>query len=821
MERDTGGTTGAPDPADASANGGPAATSTAAGTGTTRSYLTTATGEQVELPPEAIRALRSPNAANPVDIAHADGTRLTLVPSRVRKLPPGSVVPTASSPAAGTDAATPADGSMMFRRTTADRYAANKASSPSPEEAAAGATPDQEAEDAIAAAAMEALAPGALSTGKGKAVVVPVSGRPVEFNAPAPAEPLPSLEPLDSAAAGGTSEAESPPPSAEGPASTLPGHPDPSDHGANGASAVPAGSPAADRTPQATGRAIIQPAPTADPLDDVIAAIASPASPPPAAPIAPAPSAELESGAAGVPGETSVPSAAPEAAAPPAPAAPPLAPPPTAPRAEPAATAQVAPLAPPPVHEPPAASAPPPPAERGRDEGGMGEEDPGAQTSMGRVDAANTEFRSEEIDEILTSMPGGLLRWGITAVFATLVVLLGIAWYVRYPDVVMGRVSLTTPTPPVRVVSRAAGEVARVFAPDRATVAAGAPLLLLKNPARWDDVQALSASLDRLEPALQRSGEAPELGLDRALTLGELQAPYASFLQAYSDYRTHLADPFYAQKVAALRAQMATHEQLRERLNAQQQLLTEQLALADRSRTRSRQLATQNLSSSAEVDQAEQAYLQQRYATENGRTALANNEIQLAAQRAGLLDLEQRRADDGQRLLVGVRNAHRSLRAAISQWEQSYLLRSPVGGTVSMFRDLHENQFVAAQEPLVAVLPAAGVVMGRVTLSGVGAGKVRVGQRAILRLDSYPYREYGTVEGRVTRISQLGFEPPAQGGSPTLVYQADVALDHGLQTSYGRRLNFTQEMRGEVQVVTDDLRLLERVLNQLRSLREL
>jgi multidrug resistance efflux pump len=747
MDTDNATPNGAPPAAPGS--GGP---TPAAGPRAVQAYMTTATGERVPLPPGLMKALQGANGAGGLEIAQADGTRLTLQPTprpgaapaeSSAAAPGGGDLPVVSLDAADTASmmsalssggTAAADGPVVYRKTTADRYAEVTGSSvpPAPPAPGADGTLVQDADDPVMAAALQALAPE--SAGRvHQTVVVPAGPRPAA--PPPPADPSSTITP-----------------------------------------SVPAASAAP---------------PVLEPL------IAEPA----AAPRLDPPQPVRTEG-------PPVPPAASE------PAAPVQAPPVEAPVAKPIIT-------PPPARVSGPEPTPPvaPPETRPGEDTGLGVEDPGAQSSMERADAANTELRSEEIDEILTSMPGGLLRWGSTIVFVTIALLLAIAWYIRYPDVVQGHVSLTTLTPPVRVVSRTAGEVARVFVADRAPVRANQPLLLLKSPAAYGDVQALSAALDRLEPALQRTGPLPDVAFDHPLALGDLQNPFSTFQQTYSDYRSLLADPFYGQKLAALQAQIGNLEQLRERLKAQQSLLDEQLALADRNRGRSRQLGTQNLSSSAEVDQAEQQYLQQRYATENGRTAITNNEIQLSTQRSSLIDLQQRRTDDQQRLLVQLRNAHHSLRAAITAWEQSYLLRSPVSGTVSLFRDVHENQFVSAQDPLVAVLPAAGAIVGRVTLSGMGAGKVRVGQRVIVQLESYPYKEYGTVEGRVTRISQLGFESQAQGAQGML-YQADVELPKGLVTSYGRRLEFTQEMSGVVQVVTDDVSLLMRVFNQIRSLKE-
>jgi HlyD family secretion protein len=435
---------------------------------------------------------------------------------------------------------------------------------------------------------------------------------------------------------------------------------------------------------------------------------------------------------------------------------------------------------------------------------------------LGRADAAGVEIRSEEIDEILTSMPGGLLRWGTTVVFCTLLVLLGISWFIAYPDVVKGRITITTPTPPVRLVARVGGEVAQVFAADGATVRAGQPVLLLRSPASYADVQALSASLAALESALGSGGPLPAMEMDRPLALGPLQTPFSALRQAYSDFRLARDEAFYAQRLAGARAQVSELERLRTQLQAQQALQEQQLALAGRARDRTRQMVAQRLAATIDADKAEDDYLQRSYAVENGRTSLINNEVQLNTQRAALLELEQRRSDEGARGMVALGNATHALRAAIGAWEQEHVLRSPVAGTVSFFRELSTNQFVAASEPLVAVIPAARGMVGRVTLSGLGAGKVVPGQRVIIRLDGYPYREYGTVEGRVTKISQLAFQKDAR--SPEVTYLADVSLPRGLSTSYNRALQFRQEMVGEADVVAEDLRLLERVFNNLRAL---
>jgi len=52
---------------------------------------------------------------------------------------------------------------------------------------------------------------------------------------------------------------------------------------------------------------------------------------------------------------------------------------------------------------------------------------------------------------------------------------------------------------------------------------------------------------------------------------------------------------------------------------------------------------------------------------------------------------------------------------------------------------------VAAYEPVVAILPQSMGFAARVKIDQRSAGKVEEGQRVILRFDSYPYRQFGTV----------------------------------------------------------------------------
>jgi HlyD family secretion protein len=110
---------------------------------------------------------------------------------------------------------------------------------------------------------------------------------------------------------------------------------------------------------------------------------------------------------------------------------------------------------------------------------------------------------------------------------------------------------------------------------------------------------------------------------------------------------------------------------------------------------------------------------------------------------------------------------------------------------------------------MTVVPPGADRLIGKALLPLAGAGKVAPGQRVNLRFADFPYIEYGTVPG-IVRTKSLA---SAEGH-----YTVDIDLPLGLVTNYGTALPFNQELTGQAEIITDDIRLLTRLFNPLRAL---
>jgi HlyD family secretion protein len=179
-----------------------------------------------------------------------------------------------------------------------------------------------------------------------------------------------------------------------------------------------------------------------------------------------------------------------------------------------------------------------------------------------------------------------------------------------------------------------------------------------------------------------------------------------------------------------------------------------------------------------------------------------------------VFDLEQQRTEQLSQLHLALLNACDQLQAELKSWEQTYLFRSPITGTVTFTKYWQNNQNVLSGETILTVVPAnATRITGKIYLPPQGAGKVKVGQTVNVKFDNFPYMEYGMVKVTVKNIALV---PIVQ--NDVRKYVLEVDFPEQLTTTYGKTIAFSQEMQGAAEIITDDLRLLDRFLNPIRAL---
>lgn len=427
------------------------------------------------------------------------------------------------------------------------------------------------------------------------------------------------------------------------------------------------------------------------------------------------------------------------------------------------------------------------------------------------IKKAANEIRLRDDYDLLQIMghpPGWLLHWGMVIVLVATVGLLVLSWIVKYPDVIPARITLTTENPPVRVVSRADGKIAELLIADGATVVAGQQLIILDNNAEKKSVDQLEQFLNNIA---QKNVPLDQITPPENLQLGDLESSYANFVRQWSTYRFDLNVATVNKKAEIIQRQIAQIQTLNEALRQQENTLREMLTVAEVKRERQKLLYAEKSVSLGAVESAEEAYLNARGNLERLQNQVITNHIKIEELELMVLDFKEAKKNTDYDQSLGVNEGIARLKEAIREWKRKYMISAPIAGKIAMTRLLAPQQFVKENDILLTIVPESNAtkLVGRALLPRRGAGKINTGMPVNIRLDGFPYQEFGAVKAKVEKVSLV---PEANGQYLVMVEMPDTMV-----TTYDKSIPFSQEMQGTANIITKERRIIARIFDKVLS----
>jgi len=421
------------------------------------------------------------------------------------------------------------------------------------------------------------------------------------------------------------------------------------------------------------------------------------------------------------------------------------------------------------------------------------------------------ELRSEEVQDILTKVPHWMIRWGTLLIFAIILMLFFVSWFIKYPDVVNTEIVITTNIPPEKIVSKSSGRIEAILVKNKAIVPKNTTLAIIENTANYQDVFLLKSIVDNYN--INDPKTAFPFSKLKNTQLGEIESAYAVFQKDYQAQElNHDLQPFAIEN----RAQVSEKIQIKERLEIlqQQKVINEsELQLQKNEIARFEALFNKGIISAQEMEIKKLGFLQ---AQKNYKSLLSS----ISQLRSSLIDNTKSSQNSHvnstkEEVNLG-RNMAQSfyqLKKVIKDWELAYALKSSISGRVTFLQVWNENQTITIGDNVFSIIPdAKNGFIGKVKAPALNSGKIKTGQRVNIRLANFPDREFGVLKGKIQNISLV----PDKDGNLLI----DVALPNGLLTSYNKQIVFQQEMKGSAEIVTEDLRLIERILYQFKSIFE-
>ncbi|CAL2090172.1 HlyD family efflux transporter periplasmic adaptor subunit [Tenacibaculum sp. 190524A02b] len=416
---------------------------------------------------------------------------------------------------------------------------------------------------------------------------------------------------------------------------------------------------------------------------------------------------------------------------------------------------------------------------------------------------------SEQVKDVLTSPPKAIHRWGNTILFFFFVLILILSYVIKYSDIVTGQAVLTTTIPPQKEYARTTGKLTRVFVKNNQKVKENTHLALIENTANYEDVMQLKSIVDTIHVNAENF-QFPMTQLP-VLFLGEIETAFSVFENNYIQYILNKTANSYQFEQANNQYTLA---QLKLRLKASEEkrkINEEELLFKKKDIDRLQGLLDKGVISEQNFEQKKLAYLEAKRSFND-----VNITISQIKERISNSSTTKKKADIANvrkeiNLLKATLQSFNQLKKVIKDWELRYLFKSNINGTVSFMNVWSKNQTVNTNDLVFTIVPeTVSTYICKVQVPVTNARKLKIGQSVNIKLSSYPDHEFGVLKGRVNKIALI----PTEKG----MYLLDVILPNGLQTTYNKSLKFTQEMQGVAEVITEDLRLVERIFYRFKKI---
>lgn len=423
----------------------------------------------------------------------------------------------------------------------------------------------------------------------------------------------------------------------------------------------------------------------------------------------------------------------------------------------------------------------------------------------------NINLRSEEVKEILTRVPHWMIRYGNILFLILILLILFLSWLIKYPDIIVAEAIVTTEIPPQKVYAKANRNIDSIFIEQAAEVASNQTLAVLDNSAIYEDVQLLKRTLDTLK--FTKSPFYFPLKQMPILLLGNIEVSYATFENDYLNYALNRdLKPYENDKTAAQLSQRELKGQLTN-LTDQIAFKKSELQYEKKKLERNQSLFQKGVISAQEIEQSEMEFLSNQRDLQNLTSSLYQIKQSLAENQKTSRGIFINQTSDDRTLFRKLIQSYNQLRKNIRDWEFEYVLKSEIQGQAYFFNHWSKNQNVQQGEMMFTIIPfKESSYLAKLKTPVKNSGKIQIGQKVLIRLQNYPDTEFGILQGEVSSISKVPLKE-----NEINTYLVNVSLPDSLITSYNKKIEFKGEMLGSAEIITNDVRLINRFFYQLKE----
>lgn len=415
------------------------------------------------------------------------------------------------------------------------------------------------------------------------------------------------------------------------------------------------------------------------------------------------------------------------------------------------------------------------------------------------ADVKNTfTEHGNEVDEIISKRPHFIVKWGTLFLFIMLLLIAAVSWFIKYPDIISAKAKLTSINAPKPVITNTSGKLIKLFAKEAEQTKQGTILGYLESNANHSDVILLSKNIDSLIRDLNSNNfQLLNYFNTSSESLGELQQSNQLFLQALVNFRNYISNGFYLRKKTMLAKDFAYLEKMHSNLLQQKGLNQQDVDLSQKTFDANQSLKNDKVISDFDYRNEQSKFINKKLTLPQINAAILSNEALQNEKQKEIMELEN--------TIVQQKNifmqALLTFKSQVDEWKKKYLLIAPVDGKIAFATFLQENQQLQINQTICFINPENSQYYAEIYIPQANFGKIKIGQDVLLKFQSYPFQEYGAVKGKIDFVSNISTDSG---------YLAKVSLPKGLSTNYNRQVQYRDGLLAQGEIITQDLRLLQR-----------
>ena len=419
-----------------------------------------------------------------------------------------------------------------------------------------------------------------------------------------------------------------------------------------------------------------------------------------------------------------------------------------------------------------------------------------------------------EINDLIGNPPGFLLRSGISMIaLVTGIILIG-SYFFKYPDKLTGTGVLTSNTPAIEIVCRTNGYIEKIHVSEDSEVEKSDVILYINNTTNKAELLMLQRWIDEYEKVLDPR-DYLNLEFVEDLQLGSIQVEYASLQLLFNEMQSSLKDGIVFQQITNISREVTKINALNASQDKEKDLYAEELDMARKDYERTKTLESEQVLSALELEKVKTVLLQKERQFQSMNNNMIQNNIRIEQLELEKLKLQEQRSNTIQDYQFRIAEVIARINASIENWNNTYTVEAPIAGKVTFSKEVVENGNLQAGQIIGYVLPSTNVKNYiSAILPSTNIGKIENGQKAIIKFDAYPFKEYGTVTAEVNSVSKI----PEEGEDKMPLYEIRIELPKTIITDYQDTIVYKPKMPITADIITADKSVFHRVFDQFYSI---